>query len=424
MKSETDYEKNYNIFLKHKDRGQYRIWNSITKKITLEPRLSKEINRYECFHGYTADDEGLLKFVDDFHDWNKQLKEFKYKDIKTKKEFSLNIDWTKYHTNFDAVEYTFKHLYKNIKEGDRDVKNDYTKHEPISFEESEWFRKCYNAGIMYCNKKGWQESYGYDYSSFYPTILASKDLIIPSKKGNECDLTELPTDLKTGFYRVLITSNCEHFKKLFAFSKHNVYSDVSLKFAMKCTNEKTISLIIDDKPNAYLYDDECLTTGKEIFGNWFNKLKKIKEAHPSNKLVKHLLTSLWGHLSKSKKIYKTHKAINEENISVSMTGVGTDYKILEYHMEDSGDYFEMINVKNPYVYNIRLKPFITAFGRNKIAVIAMRDIEHVIRIHTDAVVFSIEKHFKTPDLLKEEKSSGLIEWNHVNCKKNKDEEET
>ena len=415
--------KNYNIYIRHNDRGQYRIWNSITKEIILSEKLSKEINRYECFKGYTADDEGLLKFVDDFHIWNEELKNYSYIDNYSKRVIELPIDWTKYYTNFDVVEMTFKRLSKNLKEkeGDRAIKNNYLLHDEIKLIESEWMSKTNNGGLMYCNKKGVQDSYGYDFSSFYPTILASKLLVIPTKEGKEYNLTEMPIEFKTGFYRVLITSNCEHFKKLFAFSKHNIYSDVSLKFAMKCTNEKTISLIIDDKPNAYLYDDECLTTGNEIFSNWFNKLYKIKEKYPKNKLVKHLLSSLWGHLSKSNRIYKTHEAINEENISVSMTGVGKDYKIIEYHMNDNGDYFELLNMKNPYVYNIRVKTFITAFGRNKIATIAMRDIEHVIRIHTDAVVFSVKKEFKTPGLIAESKTTGSINWVHVNSTKKNDE---
>ena len=410
---------NYNIYIRHQERGEYRIWNSITKEITLCPKLTKEINRFEVFKGYTADNEGLLNFVDDFHAWNEELKSYKELDIKTKKLVPLSIDWTKYYTNFDAVEMTFKRLSKNMNEKDsaRLVKNNYLLHDPISLNESAWISKTNNGGLMYCNKLGLQQSYGYDFSSFYPNLLASKELIIPTKEGKEYKLTELPSEIKTGFYRVSIISNCDNFRKLFGFSKENVYSDVSLKFAMKCTNEKTISLIIDDEPNAYLYDDECLTTGNEIFGNWFKKLYKLKEKYPKNKLVKHLLSSLWGHLSKSNKIYKTLEAIREENITMSMTGEDADYKIIHYHMEDNGDYYELLNVNKPYFYNIRLKATITALGRNKISAIAMRDIDNVIRIHTDAVVFSIEKHFKTPGLIAEEKTTGLINWKNVNSSK-------
>ena len=56
-----------------------------------------------------------------------------------------------------------------------------------------------------------------------------------------------------------------------------------------------------------------------------------------------------------------------------------------------------------------------SYSRNKIAKIALRDIDNVIRIQTDNVVFKKEQDIKdVPDLTLEDKTSGKIHWKNVN----------
>ena len=50
----------------------------------------------------------------------------------------------------------------------------------------------------------------------------------------------------------------------------------------------------------------------------------------------------------------------------------------------------MIDMKDPYKYNIRLKGFLNAYTRTNTAKIAMLDIENVLRIHTDSISFKVE----------------------------------
>ena len=48
----------------------------------------------------------------------------------------------------------------------------------------------------------------------------------------------------------------------------------------------------------------------------------------------------------------------------------------------------MVNLKsNIYEYQFRLKSFFTDFGRVKIALIALQNIDHVVRIQTDSITF-------------------------------------
>ena len=48
----------------------------------------------------------------------------------------------------------------------------------------------------------------------------------------------------------------------------------------------------------------------------------------------------------------------------------------------------MVNIKsNIYEYQFRLKAFLTNFGRVKIALIALQNIDNVVRIQTDSITF-------------------------------------
>ena len=53
-----------------------------------------------------------------------------------------------------------------------------------------WFNKSYNSGLLYC-KPGTYDCYGYDYSRFYPLILASDDFKIPTKEGKSFTLKKM-----------------------------------------------------------------------------------------------------------------------------------------------------------------------------------------------------------------------------------------
>jgi hypothetical protein len=87
--------------------------------------------------------------------------------------------------------------------------------DPIDKIEATWMRKCFNAGLQY-SVKGDHQSYGYDMSNFYASLLASKSLFIPTKKGIQTKLTELPKSIGTGYYMVKILSTDPNIKKLFS----------------------------------------------------------------------------------------------------------------------------------------------------------------------------------------------------------------
>jgi hypothetical protein len=236
--------------------------------------------------------------------------------------------------------------------------------------------------------------------------------IIPNKKGTEQYLKEIPDNILLGFYRVKITSDHKHATKLFAFSSDDVYNNISLDHAIELQDDYNfkIDLIIDDKPNAYIYPSGVRSSS--IFGVWVDKLSNIKIKYPKNKLIKHILSSLWGTICQSNNIIKTLDEIQEEGLKIGM-GNSFDYKIIDYKAEK--DSYKLQCMAKPYRHNIRLKSFLTAYGRVKIAEVALTNIEGTLRIHTDGIVFNKPMKDKFIGLIKEDKTTGRINWKGVNC---------
>jgi len=81
------------------------------------------------------------------------------------------------------------------------------------FLEYQWYLLTNNGGLIFCIEEGIYESFGYDFTCFYPRILASENFYIPNCEGKEKLLDELPKKLKFGIYKVKITCNDINFKK-------------------------------------------------------------------------------------------------------------------------------------------------------------------------------------------------------------------
>jgi len=258
---------------------------------------------YNCFYlqkGYDKTDEGLLLYQQDFILSVEQLKE-----IKNRKDEPIN--YIKYFTHQDAVLLIFFSLIGTKTIIDRSD-NDF---ESVDITEAKWFKRCNNGGLVYFDKTkiGLQQSYGYDYKSFYPTLL-NKFIKIPKKRGVETTINELPINdkgkIKFGIYKAEVICNDDNFLKLFSFSTTNFYTHYSLETALKYEKLNMFGVkinLIQQKNNAYIYNEEDLISGCSYFGHWYDSLINLKKKYPKNILVKHLLSSLWGHISEYNKVY-------------------------------------------------------------------------------------------------------------------------
>ena len=123
-------------------------------------------------------------------------------------------------------------------------------------------------------------------------------------------------------------------------------------------------------------------------------------------------SSLWGHLSQKNTLSIPEDKIDHYDCSFDNDA---DYKIIDViTTEDGSEYYKLLDTKKPYKTNLRLKPFITSYGRNKTARIALRMIDNVIRIHTDGICFNQEYKIKSECLLPEDKTTGHIRFNNIN----------
>jgi len=382
----------YLVFFKTIDDDNRCLFNDDHYETLKTLPEANEYHHYEIFKGFEATDAGLVDFRTNLIKWNEELKHNGF----------LKIDWFKYYTNYSAVELTFKRL----------AKGKFEHHEPIDKTEYKWIEATHNGGLTFC-KVGIHDSHGYDFSSFYPSLMSQYKFILPTKKGAEVFLTEIPEEITLGFYRVKITSSHKHATKLFAFSSDNVYNNISLDHALELKDEFefNIELIIDDKPNAYLYPKGIRAS--TVFGKWFDTLMNIKLKFPKNKLIKHLMSSLWGSLSKGNNIMKTWDSIEKEGLKIGM-GNDADYKIAEYISTNTQEYYKLTCMHQPYKHNFRLKSFLTAFGRVKIAEVIMTNPDAVLRVHTDGVVFNKKMKLDFVRLIAEDKTTGKINWKGVN----------
>jgi hypothetical protein len=380
----------------------YRIYDTETTKFTTVSKVPYDKNIYYVFEGY-ASDEGVLRFINDFGRWVEEIKS------------ETKIDYFKLKSHEVAIPMMCKFMCPRLNEC-----------EEIDVTEAQWMEKCNNSGIQLMLQKGKNECYGYDFKAFYLSMMGKNDLHldIPIKCGKEQTLKELDyKNLKVGMYHVKITSDDKRF--LFAYSADNVYTNITLYHAFKCKQSGmnvTIELIQDDKPNAYIYGTlakDGIHKSGYLFQNLYDKLIQLKISYPKNKLVKFICSSIWGHICRfNVKYYSLDKVIDDDiDCTMDKENKNADYWIRNF----DGDMYELVSIKRPYKYNVaRIKPFLLSKGQVITANVASLHIDDVVRLHTDGIVFN-KKHddvmtkFKTyPQLIAEEKTSGLIDWQSVN----------
>lgn len=423
---------NYYVFYKDEN-NEFHCYYPNTKDYKILLRIDLNAHRFEILKEYLSKEpdkikKSLKKYNKDLYKWMIELRDDEY-----------NIDYLKRHGTseyYNTLNYMVERVFKRfcgkyIK--DMDV---------IDNLEYEWMTKCYNSGLQFISESikneynkgeyhsdnicvddlsmnGVQNYYGYDFKSSY-----QKDLLnihISTKKGKEYNLKKLPKKLQHGYYNVSIYTSDENdkifhdetIKKLFSFSKYNVYTHDQLDFA-RTLQKKYSYLKIElvktaSNNNCYLYEDTDIIKCNKVFYLWNKVLSTLRDRYPKNKLVKYLGSYLWGVLSKRNIIKKTVEEITEEKISFK-TG---KYKFVEQYYDKQGEikYIEMIHKENPFKHNIRLMPAITSYGRIKIAKLAMTDLKHVYRIQTDNITFNKEhKELESENLKLEEKTTGIIRW--------------
>jgi hypothetical protein len=403
-----------------------------------ETVLTKDIDNYnyfEAFSNYECDLESLKQYRDDFNKWALELKET---------DEGMKIIYTQYFNHEHAVLHIFERRSKNILES--------LQMDDVIFDEFYIYEMCNNGALMNLDNKyknnGAVKSYGYDHSSYHPTLLSSNFHSSPFKRGKKIGqsfldndfkipikhgkLTTLKLDindynkLKYGIYRCCITCDNENFKKVFAFNKNCWYSHYDIKFACKYRKEYDITIIFTEcDNNALIYEDEDLIYTHDIFRDWYYELSKLKKAHPKNKLLKHLFSSLWGSLIRYEREFIEGDEIYKKDVSDKDSEDKTEYKIVmeKYYKCDNAlgckTLYTIVKTNKPYSNNLaRLKPFFTSFLRVNIGELCIKEniLDNVIRVHTDNITLSKQHDFRHLKYfpIKEDKTTGIFLWKNVN----------
>lgn len=391
--------------------------------------MSEGYNYFEAQQEFLTTHEELIRYKQEFNKYLDDAEnEFKNKRIK----FEYR---TKYSHN-DAVFRLYKYLQtRELKPLNMDKIEDY-EFMPIEM--------CNNGALIEMNeeyKNQMVESYGSDYSAYYPNLLNSGLLYMPYKKGHLTTIETLDLkNLKFGIYKCMINKkettkqqyefnkpNKQTFKKaeLFKFNKDYYYTHLDIEFCSKYPDKFEILLCKEENNLLYWNDDELVNT-KTITSNWFNILSELKIKLKGNFVVKRMMSSLWGSFTKFNRVFFDEEEINNLSISRISSKEKTDYKIIsiKHYANDSElgykDVYECVKSSNAYSNEFaRIKPFLISLSRLNIAdVILSNNLENnLIRIHTDSIV--LNKPFDYSKIyayypISEDKTTGLIKWYNSN----------
>ena len=400
-----DESKQFNFFYKM-EHNLYKVYNQYKELQSMMTynELNKLKHRYELFKGYDVDhgeELCLVVFAGQFKKWNEQMYIYRLQHPEIQKYIStFSFSYTNDLAVIRCVKAYLNSNGFNI-ESDNGPK----------FIESIYFEGCNNGMLTFCIP-GTYFCYGKDAICCYPRLLGASNLQIPIKEGKEIKITELPEKLQFGFYRVRIV--CSHPKFLFNYSIDHIYTHYSLDFARKHqeTYGITIQLITDIEYNAYIYNDGDLIYTRDLFGQWFTDLLDMKTALPGNKLVKHLLSSVWGILSTKTRINVKKEDLGEYNYGSAKQN--REYIWKDQSNNKKNDYYILVPRDKPYKYNIRLKPFLLSYARTVISDVAYKNhFNEVVRIFCDNIVYQSDVPFNEPNFANEAKTSGLISFKNA-----------
>ena len=255
--------------------------------------------------------------------------------------------------------------------------------EKIIEQETDFLESCKTGAFRYCKKQYKGKGYKYDFCSEYPSIMKSQSMQFPIGQGELKSLTDADIKdwkyYKYGIYRVKIT-NID--RRLLVENNDNYYTHIDINRALELKYD--VELIIDDKPNALLYEGK-LINGAKLFKEFIDYLFEFKNAKFS--CVKKYINCLWGVLCQTDKFTvntKKSPMIKEGKTVLTMLPIGNGEDIDGFMMDvcDRKHLYE-----NDYA---RIKPFITAKARYNISKVIEKNIDNLVYSHTDSVILTEE----------------------------------
>lgn len=389
--------------------GGYETYNIDTEEYDTLTTFPRECNMFELLN--IKIEEPTKKQI------RKAIKEYAYtlqesnKRIKESKILPFKFD---IFTNSSSDYYQTSHLITTSTYFRLTHKDAYETLEQPTLEEFEISELCKKSGLIYGNNDTTLDfGYSYDHRMFYPRLMACKKFYFPRTHGKMYKFSKLTFGINTikfGYYKCNIVITNPLVKKGIALNDNNWYTHFDLIAAMKL--EKYYGGIeIIPLGRAYLYEDDQLVNGEDVFGAWYGYMIKLKEKFPKCALIKSMTSMLWGKL--------THANTFKCNEKKAMELLEDDnYKIVSHHEphnnikgKSSSSYFILRDkTKQIQKYAFNIKCWITGYARLEMVRVLLPDLDKIERIMVDGFIMNTRfkdiKKYKT--LLYEKDKSGKM----------------
>ncbi len=385
--------------------------NEVVVRDTLNFKTQK---LYRANERYQATHDDLIKFRDDLHKHNNEIKQYFFK---RKDKTVFKIDVFNHNSTNAAVVNTV------LLNSEQKKINSIPK---VDFKELVVLENCLSCGLMSVDKTKLEmplDVHSYDFAKYYLHMM--QKIRIPMCAPKYFDLDAINFDsLDVGYYRVKIHCSSKAFMNVFKFNSKHHYNHNTLKILHKFRDKYgiTFELLKPDTEfdyNLVWYEDTVEL--KVLMKGWFAIIEKLlKNCSKSNWLLKTYISQAWGNLSKYKKHYvsKDDSAQYDWDHLANITCNKYDY----YANSFENDMYAFIDADDPFAYGGlgRIKPFLTEFSRNYIFnLISEHDLEtFVVRIQTDSISFTKPVDFKALGLtyipILEAKSTGRLVFYNVN----------
>jgi hypothetical protein len=360
-------------------------------------------NYFEAGKEYETTLESLLKYRTDFNKWANTLSKF-------------GIDYRKYYDHNNSVKNVF---YSKSTKAQKQANM-----QDINIKEFNKIEKCSNGGLINVDLSIIEKEiqcWGYDFSSWYANLLTNFGLKIPVRQGKLKQILKYDyNNLQYGIYNVSIVSEHPNFYKIFAKSQDNYVTHFTILMCHKYQKKFDIEITPLDG-DCLVWEESDLIESSDLFGEWFVFMSDIKKKFPKNKLVKRLMSSIWGSLCQFNRTFKDEKEFWDLDVSEKDDESNTEYKLIKEKYYKEGTRYEVVKTNQPYVTKFgRIKPLLTSFSRCQMAEILIENklLGSVIRLHTDGIV--LNKPFDFADCgyayypIVEQKTTGKIIWHNVN----------
>lgn len=374
--------------------GHYTIDPSKSKYVYI-PSTEKQLLLYD--NAFFIAYDGEKEFPLSYNEYISIVRnETKYRIInRSNPKISLEMEYKQTMTEIDQIKEASKgeiNYYKTYNDKNtaltlfhhltRTVPNP----EQISQLEAEWINEASNSALMYHQLNYEGQGYNYDIKSMYPSIMKSRNFLIPIKAGTFEYIERFENNfVRYGIYRAIIKpSSNNDINKLFKFVRNNFYTHYDIRRAMDLNLE--IELINDGQANALVYHRDKCITGSELFGQYVDKLFDLKQKKV--KRAKAILNILWGALSQKDVIKKD---VRKHSKTILTIPENAQFTIRPSLHDENQSLVQYIRNDKRYKTNFaRICPFLIAKGRFDISKIMEPYKENLVRCHTDGFILTEE----------------------------------